>query len=323
MYQHSHRGIYEHLWSEHKYSVMAVSMKSFTGMSTRLGKVPKLLAVIKRIAECAFEEKTANYDALLSVYMYIKDFITRKRQEEIVKAIMNDESQATYMIYEDAVKYDEKFLPGCRIFFNNTYGIEKFWDNQDKPGLWICLGPFQLHLTPQQVFNRMVMQLNMQPQDLLCIMKRIEKGISYDEFIKLPKNVVNVLRNNNAVAEPGEKKAWLHPRIIVDELVPKVDILEVPDNICYSGLLLETAIDKAEYPPELIGSSPSFEVFSEYFGSQIMNYCIIPENYDLHAAYNELTEAFSKRLAEDNGEKIKEETNNVIMEQSESDIYAE
>ena len=286
---------------------MAVSMKSFTGMSARLGKVPKILAVIKRIAECAFEAKPENYDALLSVYMYIKDYIGRKRQEEIVKAIMSNEAHATYMIYEDTIKHDEKFLPGCRIFFDNSCGIIKFWDNQDKPGLWICLGPFQLHLTPQQVFSRMSIQSGIKPDVLLEELKLLKKGVSYNDLKQFPEKLTKILKNNNALAEPGKEAAWLHPRIKIEELVPKVELLKVPDNICYSGLLLESAIDNAEYPPEIIGSAPDFSVFSEYYDSELMAYCQKPDNYDLSAAYNELKEAFERRFAEDNGEKFNEE----------------
>ena len=124
--------------------------------------------------------------------------------------------------------------------------------------------------------------------------------------MNLPKSLIEVLHNNNAVAEPGKEKAWLHPRIEVDKFDTDIESLEVPDNICYSGLLLEAAIDKAEYPPELIGSSPDFENFSEFYDTDILSYVIKPKSYSINEGYTELNNAFVKRLAEDNGEKVKE-----------------
>ena len=51
MIQPAHRGIYEFLWSEHKNSVLSVSIKAFQGIASKLGKRPMLLALMKKFAE--------------------------------------------------------------------------------------------------------------------------------------------------------------------------------------------------------------------------------------------------------------------------------
>ena len=53
MIQTAHRGIYEFLWSEHKNSVLSVSIKAFQGIASKLGKRPMLLALMKKFAEHA------------------------------------------------------------------------------------------------------------------------------------------------------------------------------------------------------------------------------------------------------------------------------
>ena len=54
MLQPSHRGIYEFLWSEHKYPVMAVSLKAFSGMASPIGSSPQALSVLPKIPAYTF-----------------------------------------------------------------------------------------------------------------------------------------------------------------------------------------------------------------------------------------------------------------------------
>ena len=64
MIQTPHRGIYEFLWSEHKNSVLSVSIKAFQAMASKLGRRPMLLALLKKFAEHSYEEETERYNAL-------------------------------------------------------------------------------------------------------------------------------------------------------------------------------------------------------------------------------------------------------------------
>ncbi|MDD3377794.1 MAG: hypothetical protein BWY02_01108 [bacterium ADurb.Bin157] len=309
MYQLAHRGIYEFLWSEHKYHVMAVSNKAFTSMGTRLGKTIRVLSLLKKIAECGYEEKTENYNALLSAYMHIREFIDRERQEQIIKAVLSDEDSAAFMIYEEAVRNYEKALPGCRLFYDNRFAINKFWDSQHNDGLWICLGPFQIHLPTAVVFKRMlqkskILGAEFSEKELSDLLTCLKQGMSYDEFTKLPAAFIGILRENNAIAEPGHKKAYLNPRIDTDLCKPASDFFKTEDDITYSGLVLEWLADNAEYPPEFIGSMPDFENFASALKDVAPfaeSYILKPDSFDVSATYQKLSVLFAKRSAEDNG----------------------
>lgn len=309
MYQLAHRGIYEFLWSEHKYHVMAVSNKSYVGMGAKLGKTIRVLSLLKKIAACGYEEKTENYNALLSAYMHIREFIDRERQEEIIKAVLGDEDLAAFMIYEEALINYEKALPGCRLFYDNHFAVNKFWDSQHSQGLWICLGPFQIHLPTSVVFKRVlerskILGAEISEKELSDLLTGLKRGMSYAEFNKLPAAFVRVLRENNAVAEPGHKKAYLNPRIDTDLCKPASGFFEMDDDISYAGLVLEHLADNAEYPPEFIGSMPNFEDFasaSKDLEPFVESYVLKPGTFNENATYEKLSVLFAKRFAEDNG----------------------
>jgi hypothetical protein len=296
-----HRGVYEFLWSEHKYNVMAVSYSDFTSVATRLGRKIKILSLLKKLGKCAFEERRENYRALLNAYMHIKEFLSRQQQEAVVKAILADEAEAACLIYRGAVRNFERALPGCRYFFNAKHSANKFWDSQDSPGLWICFGPFQMHLATQQVFQRIVAASGLEGAGVLEVLKELRQGLPMAEFAALPVGLIKALRDNNAVAEPGEKLAYLNPRIKLELCDPKrQDLINVEEKV-YISLLLEHLIDNAEYPPELMGVCPELELFCEAEAELAPTFFAKPKGFSLEKAHTELAEAFAQRLRQDNG----------------------
>ena len=303
MIQLAHRGIYEFLWSEHKNSTLSVSIKAFQGIAAKLGKRPMLLALLKKFAEHSYEEETERYNALLNAYDEIIKVLTRQERQIIIETLLKDEEEAAKLIYEMPLKYGLKVLSGCRLFFPREQGLYKFWDAQDKPGLWLCFGAFQLHLTPQQVLNKISISTGIKAEEIMKLFHCLKNGMDYNEYVGYPENLRLALQKHVIVAMPGKKSAWLNPRINIDELSIDVKPLEV-DQLEASALAIEKIWDEAEYMPDVISKAPNKEDFEKAFSAEALPYIIWNNSFDVEEALKELEERYLNRLAIDNGHLI-------------------
>ncbi|MEW6712871.1 MAG: hypothetical protein AB1403_23840, partial [Candidatus Riflebacteria bacterium] len=150
MLQPNHRGIYEYLWSEHKYLALGVSIRAFQTTASRLGNVRQCQTMLKKLLKHALADRPEHLSALLSAYMLVKPYLSRSERECLIKTLLGNEETAAEMIYSAALQNQESTLYGCRLFFPLGRGVYKFWDAQHHPSLWMCFGPFQLHLTPSE-----------------------------------------------------------------------------------------------------------------------------------------------------------------------------
>ena len=303
MLQPPHRGIYEFLWSEHKYRVMAVSLKTFQGMASRLGRRPQLLALLRKIAEHTFSERSENYNALLNAYLHVKEKATRQERRDIIETLLQNEELAAAMIYGLANKYDEISLAGCRLFFAPEHAIFKFWDALERPGLWLCFGAMQLHLSPQEVFNRVSIETGLPADQLLSLLKSLRHGLAADEFMALPEKTVRILQQNNMVAFPGRKKAWLHPRLPM-HLIDATQTVRPrsSDFLTAAALNLEKMWDTAEYLPEHIATLPEFANFCEFYRPEMHPEIEWNNDFSAEEAWEFLAHLFWNRLQTDNGQ---------------------
>ena len=300
MIQTPHRGIYEFLWSEHKNSVLSVSIRAFQGMASKLGKRPMLLALLKKFAEHSYEAETERYNALLNAYDEIKSCLNRKERQLIIDTLLENEDEAANLIYELPLKYDCKVLSGCRLFFPREQGIYKFWDTQDKPGLWFCFGAFQLHLTPNQILIKISISTQTSPKDIINLLTSLKSGIKYSDYMQLPEVLRHSLQSHVMVARPGEKSAWLNPRINIDGLSGDVEKLQV-DQLEASALAIEKIWDEAEYLPDVISKAPTLSQFKEKFNAEALPYVLWNKDFDAEEALKEVVERYIERLAADNG----------------------
>lgn len=300
MLQPAHRGIYEFLWSEQKNSVLGISMTAFQGIVSKLGKRPMLLSLLKRFAEYAYEDEAEMYNALLNAYDDIKKTLKRSERQLIMETLLKDEAETARLIYELPLNYNEKVLSGCRLFFPREQGLYKFWDAQDRPGLWACFGPFQLHLTPQQILDKIAISTATDPELVLNMLKALGNGIRIDEYLSYPENVRIMLQHHVMVAMPGKKAAWLNPRINVAQLTPDVTKLEL-DQLEVSALALEKIWDEAEYMPDVIAKAPEEADFKAAFNPESLPFVAWKDSFNADSALEELKERYTERLAIDNG----------------------
>ena len=300
MIQTPHRGIYEFLWSEHKNSVLSISIKAFQGIAAKLGRRPMLLSLLKKFAEHAFEEETEHYNALLNAYDEIKSILTRQERQKIIETLLSDEEEAAELIYKIPLKYNCKVLSGCRLFFPREQGVYKFWDAQDKPGLWMCFGAFQLHLNPMQVISKIVVASKVDIKELLHILNLLKTGITYDEYSAYPQVLRDLLQKHVMVAMPGKKSVWLNPRINIDELNENVELIE-SDMLETSALAMEKIWDETEYLPDVISKAPEKAAFMKAFSPEALPYVIWNKSFNSEVALKEIEERYIERLAIDNG----------------------
>ncbi len=300
MIQPAHRGIYEFLWSEHKNSVLSVSIKAFQGIASKLGSRPMLLALMKKFAEHSYEKETERYNALLNAYDEIKNLLTREEKQNIIETLLEDENEAAQLIYTYPLKYDCKVLSGCRLFFPRQQGIYKFWDAQDKPGLWLCFGAFQLHLDPMHVLSKIAISTEIKPDEINKILNSLKQGMDIKDYLAFPENLREAFQKHVMVAMPGEKSAWLNPRINLEELDNQVEKIKV-DQLEASALAMEKIWDESEYLPEIISKTPDKSEFLKAFTAEALPYAEWNNDFDADEAYNELEERFIARLALDNG----------------------
>lgn len=263
MLQPFHRGIYEYLWSEHKYVALGYSIKAFNNTASRLCTPRQCLTMLKKLQNYALAERPEHLSALLSAYMQIKPHLSRVEREEIIKTILASEDDGAEKIYAGAIRFAETTLYGCRLFFPGPDAIYKFWDVQHHPGLWLCLGTFQLHLTPAEVMVRALLAGHTEKKAWVEACAELKQGVSTTTFASWPESLTASLSANNMVAQAG-KTMWLHPR--ADFAYAGMNIEQpVYDVQHLAGLTLEKFWDSAEPGNETLASQPDFQQFKQNF----------------------------------------------------------
>ncbi len=303
MLQPSHRGIYEYLWSEHKYQVLGVSVKALQNLAAKLGRQPHILHFLRRLEDLCAAEKPEWYNALLCAYMLVKPALTRQRRFEIIETLLSDQTTAAQMIYDEALVNSEKTLYGCRLFFSNRHALYKFWDAQDKPGLWLCFGPFQLHITTPEVFCRVACASDLSLAELQERLHCLKAGISNTEFNAWPEKLKFALDTNQMVATPGHK-AYLHPRIILDSF-SREPADKKYDLYHSAAFALEKIWDGTSKTEPMIGNLPDFTEFIEAFNSEKGNQS---EGISTEEAWDFLAGVFWEQQCRENGLNVDQET---------------
>jgi hypothetical protein len=319
MLQPNHRGIYEYLWSEHKYIALSISIRSFQTTAGKLGKIPQCLTLLRRLLSHAKSDKPEITGAVLNAYMHLKPHLSRAQREEIIETLLAKEAVGRQMIYDGAIKYDEASLFGCRLFFPLQKAIYKFWDAQDHPGLWQLFGPFQLHLTPPMVFKRLITANLASADELRNKLKQLQQGVSIEAYREWPETLREGLENSNMVAMPGVK-AVLHPR--AGSMIDANDNFEFEFNLYHlAAFALEKIWDDSDQ--EQIGQMPEFEEFARYFNAERLREYNWRENFSCEEAFEFLTNAYNEQKQREQGKTVENSAAGIGMEAADEKVYPE
>lgn len=323
MLQPNHRGSYEYLWSEHKFVALSISLKTFQVTAGKLGKVSQSLVLLRRLLNHALAEKPELLVGKLNAYMQIKNALSREKREKIIETILNDQNEGSQMIFSEALSQKESALYGCRLFYPPEKAIYKFWDPQEQPGLWICFGPFQLHLGPEMIFWRIVNSRLVTEKELITLFDSLWKGVPIDQYNDWSPELRELLENNNLIALPGSQ-AMLHPRADFD--FAKFEKPEMNLDIYHlAALTLERMWDNCEPGKEMISYLPDYEEFKRNFNQESLPGFTWEPSYSPEEAFEFLANVFFEQKQREVGQKAScnESVTNVGMDTANQQVDSE
>ncbi len=299
MFQPNHRGAYEYLWFEHKFSVLAIGIKAFQNAATKVGKVPQITSFLKLIKKYSLYDRPEWYNALLNAFSQLRDHLTRQEKFEMIKAILEAPELAGDMIYKKALSVNETSLFGCRLFFPIEQALFKFWDREDVPGLWSLFGPFQAHLTLSQVLAIIISETGISKKDLFKRLTELKETISIEEFSSWPEILKKSLMEKMMVATPG-KSAILHPGVAFP--LPEPERLN--GNLAtVSAIVIQNLWEQEEDFTNPAPELPEFELFKEYFCKEKTPGVDWKENFDPGESFELLVRLFYEQKQIESGQK--------------------
>lgn len=288
MIQPNHNGAYEYLWFEHKYSVLAVSYRAYQNTGGKLGRNPQIIPFLNSLAHYNKIAEKEAYTSILNTYKHIKPMLSRKEKFEIISSLFTDVDNAKELIYSQVINKNEKSLPGCRVFYKRGAALYKYWDKDDYPGLWLCFGAFQLHLTPGFVIFRAAVQNDMDINEALKYLHLLRDNVDITTFNKWPAGLKRYLIQNNMVVLPG-KTARLHPRIPLENY--SYGKIEVSNSII-AALIQEKVWDACINNDLEFPNLVDYETFEAEFSYDKFPYLNWNDNLEVRESYDFLVNIY-------------------------------
>lgn len=205
----SHRGAYDHLWSEFRYLVLAVSLKASSRFSRKLGATPtRKLSLLEDLSYFYQQPRRDFIQALLQAYLPVKPFLSRPERRTLMEGFLAHDPNTLDSLYSLILRHRVEALYGCRLFFPPATPI-RYYDHQDHPGLWTCLGPYLVHLRGGSLRAWLGRGL-CAGDDLEGWLAMIEKGCHQREYELLPARFRSQAEQIGCVVQPGIR-VFLHP----------------------------------------------------------------------------------------------------------------
>lgn len=286
--RHAHRGAYEHLWAEHRYSVVGLSIKHSRTAAGKLGRAPHLLSFLGFLARHRNERRRGLNHALLSVYDHLQPHLERSEREKLVEAILSGDSNIDRMLYDLVCSAQKTGLYGCRLFFPPR-APNKFWDSGEQPGLQVLLGPRMVHVPFAVVRKRLESISGVRGAGLHERLTALRDGISRDEYDAWPELFRMALEDHLMVAVLPTA-ARLHPRVELPLPEPVVQDVEP----MHAALLALERLWDAD--PDMIPHLPLAEHWRAAMTPERLPWVspIGPENIDV--AISMVSEEFADQL---------------------------
>lgn len=209
--RHAHRGAYEHLWAEHRYSIVGLSIKHSRTAAGKLGRTPHTLSFLGFLARHRNERRRGLNHALLSVYDHLQPHMERPERERLIEAVLSGDSDVDRMLYDLVRSTQKAGLYGCRLFFPPR-ALNKFWDYGEQPGLQVMLGPRMVHVPFSVVRKRLESLSGMCDAGLHERLAALKAGVSRKEYDGWPELLRMALEDHLMVAVLPTA-ARLHPRV--------------------------------------------------------------------------------------------------------------
>ncbi len=290
-----HRGAYECLWAEHRYALLAVSLKKFRQTIGKLGRTPHVLAFLASLrhgTEQPWEEWT---HALLSAYDHVKEHLDRPARQELIDRLLAGEPGVPATLFDLGRRLAAAPLFGCRLFYPRR-ALYKFYDFGGQPGLWICLGPMLIHLGWGAVRARWEARTGLAGPALDERLAALAAGISADDYVGWPLALRDALEDHAAVAITPTR-VWLHPRIELP-LAPAAPF--PPDPALAGWAALERAWDA---DPGQMPSLPPFAAWRAHLTGSSLPELALPTPEGIADLYEEILDAFLDQQALEHGAK--------------------
>ncbi|RCK79606.1 MAG: hypothetical protein OZSIB_4078 [Candidatus Ozemobacter sibiricus] len=293
-----HRGTYECLWAEHRYALLAVSLKKFRQAIGKLGRTPHVLAFLASLRH-GTEQPWAEWNhALLSIYDHVKEHLDRPARQELIDRLLAGDPGVPTALFELGRRWHVAPVLGCRLFFPRR-ALYKFYDFGDQPGLWVCLGPMLIHLGWGALRARWEARTGMIGPALDERLATLAGGLEADAYVGWPLSLREVLEDHAAVAITPTR-VWLHPRLALP-LPPAVPF--PADPVLAGWAALERAWDA---DPGLMPALPSFAEWRAHLTGPALPELVPPAPDEVADLYADLLDAFYEQQALEHGARLAE-----------------
>ncbi len=208
----SHRGAYDRLWSEFRHVVLAVSLKASSRFARKLGAVPtRTLSLLEDLAGFCAQPRLHVMQSLLQAYLLLKPHLSRSERRGLIDGFLAHDPNALDLFFSLGLVHRVEALYGCRLLFPPAAPI-RFFDQQDRPGIWHCLGPYLL-LLRGNLLKRWVCRSTILESKADFWLTRLQTGIHQREYLELPRDFRERLERLGGIANPGIR-VWTHPYLL-------------------------------------------------------------------------------------------------------------
>jgi hypothetical protein len=321
-----HRGIYEHLWSEHRFAAIAVSQRRYHAVSSKLGRVPHVLSLLKILARIAGEPQDDRGQALLHAYQAARGDRDRRWARATIESLLAQPEDGAERIFRAALEDGNLAVTTSRLF-SPAGAAFKLWEPCDPPGLWVLFGPMQMHLEPEMVRNRLTRVADACGVDFPALLSELSHGLPAAKWEALPEALQKAGAAHLLVARAGTT-IWLHPRAmecLLSDMRPTPTRREedpmmarAPERI--AGAVLESRWDAF---PDEVGTLAEWDIFREWWISGMHPEPVSCKEDTITAGYAFLVEQFAHRQALEFGSPLTEEHPKGGEGEFEAGVYSE
>ncbi|HNV68771.1 MAG TPA: hypothetical protein PKO06_03675 [Candidatus Ozemobacteraceae bacterium] len=241
----------------------------------------------------------------------MKPHVSRAERRALIDGFLAHDPNALDRFYEQVLHHRLEALYGCRLLFPPAVPI-RFFDQQERPGLWHCLGPCLL-LLRGHLLRRWICRQSVSEADAEAWILRLRTGVHQRDYEVLPRDFRTRLERLGGIAYPGIR-VWSHPHLY------RAWTVDDSGQACTADiLLLLTLADWWDAHAGEIPLLPENDVWftdSIRMGSELE---VEADHETLRAALNDLREEFRQAAVREGYQRTGWEEAQSAWDQSEED----